>query len=97
NGMWPMFFFGFLMMFIVTQMYGVLKNRIAIAGIIASYLALVLTTYSGALKNLFTGTPVGWASIHQITWIPIILYLLVFVLVWLLQGVGLLLKRRQAK
>ena len=63
----------------------------------ASYLALVLTTYSGALKNLFTGTPVGWASIHQITWIPIILYLLVFVLVWLLQGVGLLLQRKQAK
>ena len=97
NGMWPMFFFGFMMMFIVTQMYGVIKNRIAIAGIIASYAALVLVTYSGALKNLFTGTSVGWASIHQITWIPVILYLLVFVLVWLLQGVGLLLKRKQTK
>jgi hypothetical protein len=97
NGMWPMFFFGFMMMFIVTQMYGVIKNRIAIAGIIASYAALVLVTYSGALKTLFTGTPVGWTSIHQITWIPVILYLLVFVLVWLLQGVGLLLKRKQTK
>jgi len=97
NGMWPMFFFGFMMMFIVTQMYGVIKNRIAVAGIIASYAALVLVTYSGALKTLFTGTPVGWASIHQITWIPVILYLLVFVLVWLLQGVGLLLKRKQTK
>jgi len=93
NGMWPMFFFGFLMMFIVTQVYGILKNRIAIAGITASYLALVLVTYSGALGNLFTGTSVGWADIHQITWIPIILYALVFVLTYLLLGVGALIRR----
>ena len=93
NGMWPMFFFGFMMMFIVTQVYGILKNRIAIAGITASYVALVLVTYSGALGNLFTGTPVGWADIHQITWIPIILYALVFVLAYLLAGVGVLIKR----
>lgn len=93
NGMWPMFFFGFLMMFIVTQVYGILKNRIAIAGITASYLALVLVTYSGALGNLFTGTSVGWADIHQITWIPIILYALVFVLAYLLLGVGALIRR----
>jgi hypothetical protein len=69
NGMWPMFFFGFMMMFIVTQVFGILKNRVAIAGIIASYVALVLVTYSGALGQFFTGTPVGWADIHQITWI----------------------------
>lgn len=93
NGMWPMFFFGFLMMFVVTQVYGILKNRIAIAGISASYLALVLVTYSGALGNLFTGTSVGWADIHQITWIPIILYALVFVLAYLLLGVGALIRR----
>ena len=92
NGMWPMFFFGFMMMFIVTQVYGILKNRIAIAGITASYAALVLVAYSGALGGWFTGTPVGWSDIHQITWIPVILYGLVFVLVWLLAGVGVLLK-----
>ncbi len=95
NGMWPMFFFGFLMMFIVTQVYGIVKNRIAIAGITASYAALVLVTYSGSLANLFTGTPVGWTDIHQITWIPIILYALVFALCWLLAGVGALVKRKQ--
>lgn len=94
NGMWPMFFFGFMMMFIVTQVYGVIKSRIALAGIIASYVALVLLTYSGSLRNVFTGTPVGWASIHQITWIPIILYALVFATVWLVQGVTGLRKRR---
>ncbi len=97
NGMWPMFFFGFMMMFIVTQMFGVIKNRLAIAGIIASYVALVLVTYSGLLGDAFSGTPVGWADIHQITWIPLILYILVFVFTWLLQGVaaiGLAAKRQ---
>ena len=96
NGMWPMFFFGFMMMFIVTQVFGILKNKIAIVGVIASYLALVLVTYSGSLANLFTGTPVGWGDIHQITWIPVILYGLVFVLAWLFAGVYALIKRRKA-
>ncbi|HAX40214.1 MAG TPA: hypothetical protein DCY10_04995 [Clostridiales bacterium] len=96
NGMWPMFFFGFMMMFIVTQVFGILKNRVAIAGIIASYVALVLVTYSGALGQMFTGTPVGWTDIHQITWIPVILYGLVFALAWLFAGVGTLLKKKKA-
>lgn len=97
NGMWPMFFFGFMMMFIVTQVYGVLKNRVAIAAITAGYAALALVTYSGAFRTLFTGTPVGWADIHQITWIPVILYGLVFALCWLLAGVGALLGRGKQK
>ena len=96
NGMWPMFFFGFMMMFIVTQVFGILKNRVAIAGIIASYVALVLVTYSGALGQMFTGTPVGWTDIHQITWIPVILYGLVFALAWLFAGIGTLLKKKKA-
>lgn len=95
NGMWPMFFFGFMMMFIVTQVYGIVKNRVAIAGITASYIALVLVAYSGALGNLLSGTPVGWADIHQITWIPVILYGLVFALVWLLAGVGALVRGKK--
>lgn len=93
NGMWPMFFFGFMMMFIVTQVYGIIKNRLAIAGIIASYVALVLLTYGGLLRNAFTGTSVGFASIHQITWIPIVLYGLVFALAWLAQGITALRKK----
>ena len=95
NGMWPMFFFGFMMMFIVTQVYGILTNRVAIAGITASYLLLVLVTYSGQLRYAFTGTSVGWALIHQITWIPIILYGLVFGIVWLAQGITGLRKKGQ--
>ncbi len=93
NGMWPMFFFGFMMMFLVTQVFGILKSRIAIAGVFVGYAALVLTTYSGALQNFLTGTPVGWADIHQITWIPVILYGLVFVLAWLFAGVYALIKK----
>ena len=96
NGMWPMFFFGFMMMFIVTQIFGVIKNRIAIAGVFAGYAALVFVTYSGSLNHLFTGTDVGWVDIHQITWILLILYVLVFVLVWLLSGVSLLLKNKKS-
>jgi len=95
NGMWPMFFFGFMMMFVVTQVYGVIKNKAAIVGIIISYTALVLVTYSGLLSGAFSGTDVGWADIHQITWIPVILYGLVFVLAWLMQGVSLLLNRHR--
>ena len=93
NGMWPMFFFGFMMMFIVTQMFGLIKSWLAAAGVFASYATLVLITYSGALGTLFTGTSVGWGDIHQITWIPIILYGLVFVMSWVFAGVSALIKK----
>jgi len=73
--------------------FGILKDRLAIAGVIVSYATLVSITYSGALGSLFTGTRVGWADIHQITWIPIILYGLVFVLAWLFAGVYTLIKK----
>ena len=91
-----MFFFGFLLMFVVTQMFGVIRNRVALAGIAAAYVCLVLFTYGGAFRTLFTGTPVGWASLHQITWIPVILYGLVFAFVWLLQGVSKLRARQDS-
>lgn len=80
NNMWPMFFFGFMMMFIVTQMFGILKNRIAIAGVFISYALLVILTYTGVFGP---GHPIY--MIHQIAWIPIILYGLVFVVVYALQ------------
>ena len=96
NGMWPMFFFGFLMMFLLTQLYGLTKSKLAIAGVFAAYGALVVTTYSGGFGGFLTGTPVGWSDIHQITWIPVILYGLVFVLAWLFAGVAALLKKKKA-
>ncbi len=95
NGMWPMFFFGFLAMFIVTQLYGVSINRYAISGITIGYILLVLAAYSGSFSTLFTGTDIGWADIHQITWIPMILYALVFALVWVFAGIGKLIQRRK--
>jgi len=93
NGMWPMFFFGFMMMFILTQMFGLIKSWLAAAGVFVSYATLVAITYSGALQNWLSGTPVGWADIHQITWIPVILYGLVFVLAWVFAGVYALIKK----
>lgn len=81
NGMWPMFMFGFLMMFIVTQAYGVIKKKGAIIAVTISYAILALLVFSGILGNANT-----LADIQQVTWIPIILYALVFVIVFLYQG-----------
>ena len=77
NGMWPMFLFGFLMMFIVTQVYGIVFNKIALGVITAAYFAMAVLVFSGVLGNANTITDIG-----QITWIPLILYGLVFALVW---------------
>lgn len=85
NNMWPMFFFGFMMMFIVTQMFGILKNKFAIAGVFISYAVLVILTYTGVFEP---GHPIS--MIHQITWIPVILYGLVFVVVFALHLVMLI-------
>ncbi len=85
NGMWPMFFFGFMMMFIVTQAYGIIHKKAALIGVTLVYATLALLTYSGIFGNDNT-----LADIHQVTWIPIILYGLVFVLVYLYQGAYLI-------
>ncbi len=83
SGIWPMFAFGFAGIFVITQMYGVpLKSwmRWAILGI---FVGAVLLTYS----------QLGWGRINEVIRIPLIEYLLVFVLaglVWL----GLWIARR---
>jgi hypothetical protein len=72
--MWPMFAFGFGGILVITQMHGLkLKNwlRWAILGV---YLGLALLVYSSR----------GLANIHQITWIPFIDYLAVFILAGIL-------------
>ena len=79
NGMWPMFLFGFLMMFIVTGQFGIIKQKSALIGASGVYLIMAFLVYSGVFGNDNT-----LADIHQITWIPIILYGLVFVLVWVI-------------
>lgn len=76
NTMWPMFFFGFAGIFVVTQMYGLGLNKYWRWGFIAAYIAGVLIVYSGR----------GWENVNEIVRIPIIEYLLVFVLaliIWL--------------
>ncbi len=83
NGMWPMFLFGFLMMFIVTQLYGLTDKKLQIVAVTAIYAAIAILVYSGVLGNSNT-----LADIHQVTWIPIILYGLVFVLAFVFWGIA---------
>jgi hypothetical protein len=70
NGIWPMFAFGFAGIFILTQMHGLNLPRWlkwAFAGIFVSGTLLV---YSSR----------GWVQLNEIIRIPVIEYLLVFVL-----------------
>lgn len=85
---WSMFLFGFAMMFIVTQMYGVVRLKALRIGFTAVYLAVAVILYSGIL-----GTGQQISQIHQIFWIPVILYGLVFVFVGLYHIAMRLLKK----
>jgi len=68
--MWPMFAFGFGGILVITQMHGLkIKNWLRWT-ILVLYIGLALLVYSGR----------GLSNIHQITWIPLIDYLLVLVL-----------------
>lgn len=69
-GLWPMFAFGFGGIFILTQMHGLGWSRLVrwlVAGI---YIGAALFIYSSR----------GWANLNEIIRIPMIEYLLVFVL-----------------
>jgi len=77
--MWPMFFFGFAGLFVVTQMYGLGLSKWGRWGFLAAYVAGVLVVYNGR-----------WADINEIIRIPFIEYGLVFVLagiIWLLMKI----------
>lgn len=81
NNMWPMFAFGFGFMAVVTQVYGIglpVWVRRSIQGL---YIIGVIIVFGG-----FTGHR-EISDIHQITWIPIIEYLLVFVFLLIGEGV----------
>ena len=81
------FFFGFAGIFVVTQMYGLGLNKYWRWGFIAAYIAGVLIVYSGR----------GWENVNEVIRIPVIEYLLVFVLaliIWLgMRLVGLFTNR----
>jgi len=85
NGMWPMFLFGFLFMFVFTGAYGIIKSKATLISITIAYAILAALAYSGILGNDNT-----LADIHQVTWIPIILYGLVFVIIALYQAAYLI-------
>jgi hypothetical protein len=70
NGMWPMFFFGFAGLFVITQMHGVPLPAWSRWAILGAYVLGAGVTYG--IRDL--------GMIHQVTWIPIIEYAGVFVL-----------------
>jgi hypothetical protein len=81
SGFWPMFFFGFLGIFIITQMHGLGLSRGVRWLLAAAYVAGVLAVYAGR----------GWAKLDEIIRIPVIDYPAVFVLaglIWLVLWLG---------
>lgn len=77
TGFWPMFFFGFLSIFIVTQMHGLGLSRMVRWLLAAGYVVAVLGVYNWR----------GWEKLDEIIRIPVIDYLLVFImagLFWLI-------------
>jgi hypothetical protein len=70
NGIWPMFFFGFAGMFLITQMHGIGLKAWAKWTIFAAYVILALAIYSQR----------GWNKIYELVSIPLIEYLSVFIL-----------------
>lgn len=83
NGLWPMFFFGFGGIFVMTQMYGLKISKTIRWLIIAAYVIAVMAVY----------IPAGLGRINEIVRIPLIEYLSVAVLA-LLFGGGLWLFRK---
>ena len=74
NGLWPMFAFGFAGIFILTQMHGLGWSRL-VRGLVAGlYVAAALFIYSSR----------GWVQLNEIIRIPLIEYLLVFILAGLI-------------
>ncbi|MBE0698071.1 MAG: hypothetical protein IH586_14210 [Anaerolineaceae bacterium] len=76
NGLWPMFFFGFAGMLVITQMHGLRLPRAARWLIFAAYLGGALLVYSGR----------GWNKLYELVSIPLIEYLAVGVLALLFAG-----------
>jgi hypothetical protein len=76
NGLWPMFFFGFAGIFVLTQMHG-LRLSAWVRG-------LILMSYIGGAVWIYSSR--GWGNLNEIVRIPVIEYLAVIVLALLLGG-----------
>jgi hypothetical protein len=84
QGFWPMFFFGFLGILIITQMHGLRLSGRARWALLALYAGAAVWVYSWR----------GWDKLSEVVRIPLIEYLCVFVLAGLIllamRGSGLL-------
>lgn len=87
NGLWPMFAFGFGGIFVITQMYGLGLSPLVEGQFIALYIGGALAVYS----------QLGWARLNEIVRIPLIEYVLVFALAWLIGGALWLVRKLQAR
>jgi len=76
NGLWPMFFFGFAGIFVITQMHGIGLKQWQKFGILTAFVITVIGVYGG----------LGWARLNEIIRIPLIEYLAVFILAGLIAG-----------
>jgi hypothetical protein len=70
NGLWPMFFFGFAGIFVITQMHGLGLSRLVKWLILAGFIGSAILVYSQR----------GWVKLNEIIRIPLIEYLFVLVL-----------------
>jgi hypothetical protein len=82
NNLWPMFFFGFTGIFVITQMHGLGWPRWIKIVVYLLFAAATVVVYNGQ-----------WARLNEIIRIPFIEYLAVFVLAGLIGG-GLWIARR---
>lgn len=71
---WPMFAFGFLLVFIITQMHGIGLSIVSRWGLAALLVILIIWVYQFR----------GWQNLHEILRIPIIDYVLVLLIAGLL-------------
>ena len=78
NGLWPMFAFGFGGVFVISQLHGLGWSRLTRWLVSAGYIAATLFVYNFR----------GWGKLNEIVRIPVIEYLVVFVLTGLV-GLGL--------
>lgn len=77
NNMWPMFGFGFGFIAVFTQIYSLNLKKGLVSLIQVLYLVGALIVYGGGIAGK------SLSGIHQITWIPVIEYGLVFVVLFL--------------
>ncbi|MEU4427789.1 hypothetical protein AB0F81_44805 [Actinoplanes sp. NPDC024001] len=85
DGAWPKFLFGFLAVFVITQMHGLGLSVGTRWLLFAGYLAALVAVYSGR----------GLATIHEVLRVPMAEYLVLAVLVLLLWPFALLTRRRR--